>query len=204
MRPLTLIAILFLLLAPTATEAQRTKPKKADEPAVDGSRPDEPKAQVIDRTSDPAREKARRHNARAKKLFNLGLFEQAAVEYEKAYGAKPVPAFLFNLAQCHKRISRKKNIERAIFYFKSFLNNVPDTPMRVDIEDEIAKLRRGLATLERRDKKPAGKPFYKRWWFWTAVGAAVAGATVGTVIALQPEDMKPADTHDSFTVPMGN
>ena len=133
------------------------------------------------------RERARLHNTMAKKLFNLGLFQEAAEEYEKAYQAKAAPAFLFNLAQCYKRISRKESIEKAVFYFKSFVNSVPETPMRVDIEKEIVKLERELAQLSR----PA--PFYKRWWYWTVVGVAVTGATVGTIIALQPEDMEPRD-----------
>ena len=33
---------------------------------------------------------------------------------------------------------------------------------------------------------PAPRPIYKRWWFWTAVGVVVAGATVGVVVASQP------------------
>ena len=36
-----------------------------------------------------------------------------------------------------------------------------------------------------------GKPIYKRWWFWTLIGAAVAGAAVGTAVALRPQDEQP-------------
>ncbi len=32
---------------------------------------------------------------------------------------------------------------------------------------------------------PKAKPIYKRWWFWTIVGAAVTGAVVGGVVASQ-------------------
>jgi len=135
-----------------------------------------------------AKQQAKMHNQMAKKLFNLGLFQEAAEEYQKAYQAAPAPAFLFNLAQCYKRISRKESIEKAIFYFRSFLNNVPDTPMRDDIDKELARLDRELAELS---KPPP--PFYKRWWFWTAVGVVAVGATVGTVIALQPDDMEPVN-----------
>lgn len=142
------------------------------------------------------KQQAKMHNQMAKKLFNLGLFQEAAEEYQKAYQAAPAPAFLFNLAQCYKRISRKESIEKAIFYFRSFLNNVPDTPMRDDIEKELAKLEKELAAL---NKPP---PFYKRWWFWTAVGVVAVGATVGTVIALQPDDMEPVNgTAGNFGIP---
>ena len=36
-------------------------------------------------------------------------------------------------------------------------------------------------------------PVYKRWWFWTVIGVAVAGATTATVFALQPKDVSPVD-----------
>lgn len=137
--------------------------------------------------ADPASERAKHHNELAKKLFNLGLFREAAEEYRKAYEAKPAPAFLFNLAQCHKRMTTAENLERAIFYYRSYLNNVPDSPVRADVEAEIEKLERELKVIRR------PPPFYKRWWFWTVIGVAVTSATVATVIALQPEDQRPVE-----------
>lgn len=179
----TLVAtMLFGVAGPSAGE----EPRPGDAKPATGEKLD-------------ARERARLHNQMAKKLFNLGLFQEAAEEYEKAYRAKPAPAFLFNLAQCYKRISRKDTIEKAIFYFKSYINNEPETLMRPDIEKEIAKLERELKELSR-----PPPPFYKRWWFWTAVGVGVAvtGATVGTIIALQPDDMRPVDgTIGNFGTP---
>ena len=134
-------------------------------------------------------ETAKQHNLVAKKLFSLGLFREAAEEYRQAYQAVPAPEFLLNLAQCYKRMASSDHIEKAVFYFKGYLNNRPETPLRKDIEGEIQKLERELAVL--RQPPP---PIYKRWWFWTAVGAVVVGATVGTVVALRPEDMKPVET----------
>ena len=32
------------------------------------------------------------------------------------------------------------------------------------------------------------KPIYKQWWFWTAVGAVVAGGVTGLVVGLTMED----------------
>jgi tetratricopeptide (TPR) repeat protein len=34
----------------------------------------------------------------------------------------------------------------------------------------------------RDEPDPSRAPFYERWWFWTALGAVVAGAAVGTAI----------------------
>jgi tetratricopeptide (TPR) repeat protein len=137
--------------------------------------------------ADEAEARAREHNAVAKKLFNLGMFPQAAEEYLKAYKAKPEHAYLFNLAQCYKRMTTEDNLKKAIFYFRSYLQNEPRTPFRDKIEEEIDKIEKEIERL----KQPP--PFYKRWWFWTAVGVVAAGATVGTVLALQPEDQQPVE-----------
>lgn len=34
-------------------------------------------------------------------------------------------------------------------------------------------------------------PFYKRWWFWTAVGVVVVGATTATIVATRPGTAEP-------------
>ncbi len=145
--------------------------------------------------ADDAAARARQHNQAAKKLFSVGLFEQAAAEYTRAYQAKPLPVFLFNLAQCHKRLTGRKHLERAIFYFKSYLQNEPASPLREDIEAEIGRLVKQLretpepapttapigpsSTPVPPPPPPVSRPIYKRWWFWTLIGAAVAGAAAG-------------------------
>jgi len=148
--------------------------------------------------ADPAADRARAHNQSAKRLFSVGLFEQAADEYTRAYQAKPLPLFLFNLAQCHKRLAGRPHLEKAIFYFKSYIANEPGTPMREEIEKESGRLERKLRAMPSSapvvggtDTPRRGAPVYKRWWFWTLIGAAVVGAAVGTGVALRPEAMEP-------------
>ncbi len=43
------------------------------------------------------------------------------------------------------------------------------------------------------------RPVYRRWWFWTIIGVAVAGGTTGLVIGLQPDD--PSGTLGGLTLP---
>jgi tetratricopeptide (TPR) repeat protein len=132
-------------------------------------------------------EAAKKHNTTAKRLFSLGLFAEAAAEYLAAYKANPAPAFLFNLAQCYKRMGSPENMRKAIFYYRSFLHNAPDTPLRGFVEEQIARLERALRAEMR---PPSRRPIYKRWWFWTALGVAAAGAVVGTALALRPDDQE--------------
>jgi hypothetical protein len=131
--------------------------------------------------ADRATELARTYNARAEKLFSLGMFREAAAEYQRAYVAKPIPDFLYNLGQCHKRLGAVEDLERAIFFFESYVNNAAPSPLRDEVELQIAKLRKEVTARRYR-------PVYKRWWFWTVIGVVVAGAAVGTAIALRPQD----------------
>ena len=149
--------------------------------------------------ADPATERAKAHNQQAKKLFSLGRFAEAAQEYNRAYVAKPVPVFLFNLAQCYKRLGAVEDLRKAVFYYRSYLRNEQFTPMRESVEEEIAKLEHQIKESSR---PPPPPPFYKRWWFWTVVGAVVVGATVGTAMALRPQDEQPyKPTAIDFQVP---
>jgi tetratricopeptide (TPR) repeat protein len=132
---------------------------------------------------DPATEKAKAHNAIAKKLFDLGLFAKAAKEYQLAYKAKPIPAFLFNLAQCYKRMGKAEQLERAIFFFRSYLKTTSFRPCARASSARFAESRSRslICASPSRSTKGGG--------FWAAIGAVMA-ATVTTVVVLQPEDQK--------------
>jgi tetratricopeptide (TPR) repeat protein len=145
---------------------------------------------------------ARRHFSKGKKLFALGRFEEALGHYEKAYEAKPIPAFMFNIAQCHRNLG---HLDEAIFSYRRYLTEQPDAEDRAEVEQQIDELE------EERDKrnaskvvvtdpppevrKPTGptkKPIYARWWFWGGV-AAVAGAGAGTYLLTRGGDAPPTD-----------
>ena len=47
----------------------------------------------------------------------------------------------------------------------------------------------------------ASSPIYKKWWFWSAIGVVVAGATVGMAVGLQPGEAEPVGgTMGSFPI----
>lgn len=72
-------------------------------------------ASARDREEDVARAEFRK----GKTAFDLGRFDEALRAYSNAYEHKPMPAFLFNIAQCHKELG---NCERAIFFYKRYLD----------------------------------------------------------------------------------
>lgn len=143
------------------------------------------------RAEDADTKAAKKHFQRGEKLFNLGKFDDALAEYEAAYEKKPLPGFLYNIAQCHRNLG---NYKQAIFGYRNYLRQVPDAANREAVEALIDELeaeqraREDAAARERLDHQPpppspraAHPPLYKRGWFWGGV-AAVAAVTVGVVV----------------------
>ncbi len=82
--------------------------------------------------ADPAEMKAKQLFRSAQAAYDLGQFQKALDGYSAAYEAKPLPAFLFNIAQCHKQLA---HWERALFFYRRFRALAPaDTDVaKVDV-----------------------------------------------------------------------
>jgi tetratricopeptide (TPR) repeat protein len=139
---------------------------------------------------DSALREAKRHFDRGEKLYALAKFSDALDEYQKAFDAKSIPDFLFNIGQCYRNLG---DYDAAIFSYRKYLKLAPDAPNRDKVEQLITDLdakrdqadtqRLGLAHGPPAATPPAtpppaaapDHPFYTRWWFWTGV-IVVAGA----------------------------
>src|SRR5215475_7649338 len=98
-------------------------------------------------TSATPEQAARKHFEHAEKLYALGKFQDALVEYEAAYEAKPLPGFLFNIGQCYRNLG---NYRQAVFSFKKYLDEKPDARNRDAVESLIADLEKKSAEQEKR------------------------------------------------------
>lgn len=93
--------------------------------------------------------------ARAKELFaagnqhyQLGEFAPALAMYKRAYQVKPLPAFLFNIAQCHRKLGQHAD---AVAMYQSYLVGVPSAENKPLVDDLIAESRRALALADQRE-----------------------------------------------------
>lgn len=84
---------------------------------------------------------ARRLFERAELSFNVGKFAEALTDYQSAYEAKPLPGFLFNIAQCYRNMG---NFERARFFFRRYLALDPHAPNHRRVDELIAEMSRQL------------------------------------------------------------
>lgn len=162
------------------------------------------------RSSPPGRDAkaraARSQFEKAERSFNLGKFPEALTSYEAAYETLPLPAFLFNIAQCYRNLG---NHERAVFFYQRYLSLDPKASNRavvhkliVDQQHRLEEARASAATTPppeapRLMPAPARQPSplvatrpakqeertYPKWWFWGALGTAVALGTAAFFIA---------------------
>jgi tetratricopeptide (TPR) repeat protein len=97
----------------------------------------------------------------ANSKYDLGKYDEAIGLYEQAYQIWPYPETLFNLCQAYRQ---KKDLEKAVFYCKSYLRNDPGTEKRETVEARIEEMEAALgaakATIEKppKDVEPAGTP----------------------------------------------
>lgn len=89
------------------------------------------------RADDQAKATARQHYERGVTQYNLGHFSAAIPEFEKAYEIESVPVLLYNIAQAHRQLG---NNERAIFFYRRYIEAAPKAANRPDVERRIREL----------------------------------------------------------------
>ncbi len=101
------------------------------------------------------RSPAEAHYSQGMKQYTLGHFPEAIEEFEKAYDLKPEPIFLFNIAQSHRN---NKNAERAMFFYRRYLEAEPRAKNRAEVEKRIKEMEKSLAEERERLAPPPVQP----------------------------------------------
>jgi tetratricopeptide (TPR) repeat protein len=129
-------AVASLLRSPALTQfADRHAPRSREPVRV---KPTLRPAPVVARAPSPET-LAKTHYGRATSYYNLGRYREALAEYEAAYLAVQDPPFLFNIAQCQRKMGRDKE---ALGAYRSYLRVAPNAPNRSDVRRWIAELER--------------------------------------------------------------
>jgi tetratricopeptide (TPR) repeat protein len=84
---------------------------------------------------------ASRHYKKGLTEYNLGHFDAAVEEFEQAYALNPQPILLYNIAQSHRQLGHH---ERALFFYRRYLEGAPEAKNRVDIEARMRELEESL------------------------------------------------------------
>jgi tetratricopeptide (TPR) repeat protein len=144
--------------------------------------------------------------AEARRFYALNEFDHALDSFKRAYLAYEDPTFLFNIAQCHRQLGNKAD---AVKFFRSYLRDAPNAPNREEVLATLTTLgdelraekttaaaapavatsvdhvaRQTANSALTRAPQAARTPAYKRWWVWTLVGVAAAGAATGIALGV--------------------
>ncbi len=95
-------------------------------------------------------ERAKELFAKGNQHYELGELTQALELYKRAYQIKPLVAFLFNIAQCHRKLGQHKE---AITLYQSYLVGVPNAENKPLVEDLIAESKAALQAGDRRESE---------------------------------------------------
>ena len=101
--------------------------------------------------ADDVEKDARRLFQRAELSFNVGKFAEALTDYQAAYQAKPLPGFLFNIAQCYRNLGDQ---ERARFFFRRYLALDPHAPNKRRVEELIDEMTKQLEAKQAEGANP--------------------------------------------------
>jgi len=147
---------------------------------------------------------ARVHFDRGRTFFDVDQYRKAIAEFKAAHIEKADPAFLYNIAECHRRLGEGSD---ALLFYRRFLATAPaDDKTRPIVEQRIAELKtsadepnpggpppggddtmalnalppQGDAAVLIQQPGPPGEAssFYRRPWFWITVGAVIVGSVV--------------------------
>jgi hypothetical protein len=86
-------------------------------------------------------DKAKALFAEGNQHYNLGEFRQALGKYKLAYRVKALPAFQFNIAQCHRKLEQHKE---AIAMYQAYLVDVPGAQNRTMVESLLAESKQAI------------------------------------------------------------
>jgi tetratricopeptide (TPR) repeat protein len=98
-------------------------------------------------------EAAQAHYKKGRSLYNVSEYRAALDEFKQAYVEHEDPAFLYNIAQCHRQLG---NYPEAITFYKRFLNESPKAPNRKEIQRLISELEGKIEG--KAEGKAEGKP----------------------------------------------
>ena len=112
--------------------------KRAPQPEPPRPKPAPRTPTMVAKTTTPEAN-ARAHYGRGTSYYNLGRFREALAEYEAAYLAVQDPPFLFNIAQCNRKMGKD---QEALAAYRSYLRVSPNAPNRSEVQKHIAELER--------------------------------------------------------------
>jgi hypothetical protein len=91
--------------------------------------------------AEDAEQRSRAHFKIGRYHLELHQYDEAIREFEIGYRYKPLPLFLYNIAQVAALAGQR---EKALEYYERYLAASPKAPERAEVQKNIAQLKRAL------------------------------------------------------------
>ena len=95
--------------------------------------------------------RSRAHFDAGRAHFNLGEYDRAEQEFEAGYRLKPLPLFLYNIAQSARHAG---HTQKALDMYRRYLIVEPNAPEKKEVDKQIAELERELQKQEAPPPQP--------------------------------------------------
>lgn len=105
--------------------------------------------------ADALAAEAQRHWTAGMAHFQLEEWDDAIKEWEAGFRLKPVPQFLYNIAQAYRQ---SKRYDKALSFYRKYLRMSPDAPNRPEVEGHIKTLEALVAEQQKATNKPPVQP----------------------------------------------
>lgn len=89
--------------------------------------------------TEAAKQQAKEHHEKARRLYDVGKYNEAIEEYQKVYLLVDDPNMLFNIAQCYRLSDRP---EEALRFYRNYLRRSPTALNKSVVDKHIADLER--------------------------------------------------------------
>ena len=83
--------------------------------------------------------KAREHYQKGLTHYDIKEFPEALAEFKNAYRIVQDPAFLFNIAQCYRKLGQDAE---ALDYYRNYVRRFPTAPNRAEVDRRIQEIER--------------------------------------------------------------
>ena len=140
------------------------------------------------------------HFRQGRRLSKAGQLDAAVEEYRIAYQRRAAPWLLFNIGRTLHKLGR---MAEAVSYYQRFLatdqsNNaewqskargfLAEAQAAAQAQSQSQQPTPAAAVVATGPSpEPPKRPIYKRWWFWTVMGAVVAGGVItGVLLGTRP------------------
>ena len=118
------------------------------------------------------------------KAYSLGDFPKAIESYKRAFDVKPDPVLLYNIAQAYRLSS---DFGQSLFFYKSFLRNMPDAANREEVEGRISEMESAMAKQKATASAPPTGPV-------APGGKLPAGGDASTIATRHTTETEPGTT----------